>query len=237
MAEQLNNLLWEKCKDGKVEEVREALQAGADPNTTRGILDDTCLMVAAYYNHDEVLALLLAAGADVNAKSNYNRTALRKACSSGSLASLSKLLATPGVQLNERDRRGRTPIMEAIEYGHTEAVRQMAAVKEVDLDVKDNQGRSLEVSLEESIRWPVRRAAPAIVQVLEEARQRRRLVIVKEQTAKVGKVLLDGLYDPESVLNMLRMPIVKSPLMKRIWDLVTEDWQVYNEGGSAGEAP
>ena len=88
MAEQLNNLLWKNCKFGKVEEVREALQAGADPNTTRGILDDTCLMVAAYYNHDEVLALLLAAGADVNAKSNYNRTALRKACSSGSLASL-----------------------------------------------------------------------------------------------------------------------------------------------------
>ena len=42
------------------------------------------------------------------------------------------------------------------------------------------------------------------------------------------KVLLDGLHDPNSILNMLRMPIVKSPLMKMIWDLVTEDWQVFS---------
>jgi len=234
MAEQQNNLLWKKCEDGKVEKVRQALQAGADPNTTGGPCDDTCLMEAAYYNHDKVVALLLAhPNIQVNAKSEYNRTALHYACARGSLASLSKLLATPGVQLNERNTRGQTPIMDAIDDGQTEAVRQMAAVKEVDLDVKDNQGRSLE---KYANRW-AGDAAPAIVQVLEEARQKRRLVIVKEQTAKVGKVLLDGLYDPESVLNMLRMPIVKSPLMKRIWDLVTEDWQVYNEGGSAGEAP
>ena len=38
--------------------------------------------------------------------------------------------------------------------------------------------------------------------------------------------MLDGLYDPESSLSKLRMPVVKSPLMKMIWDKVTEDWQV-----------
>ena len=40
------------------------------------------------------------------------------------------------------------------------------------------------------------------------------------------QVMLDGLYDPESNLSKLRMPAVKSPLMKIIWDKVTEDWQV-----------
>merc|ERR1712192_254627 len=147
------------------------------------------------------------------------------------MGSLSKLLAAPGLQLNERDDFGDTPIMRAIGYGKTEAVLQMAAVREVDLDVKDNQGNSLQ---EFANRW-AGEAAPAIVQILEEARQRRRLV--KEQKAKVLKVLLDGLHDSGSVLNMLRMPAVKSPLMKLIWDKVTEDWQVFNEGGSAGEAP
>merc|ERR1712192_37603 len=108
-------------------------------------------------------------------------------------------------------------------------VLQMAAVREVDLDVKDNQGKSLE-----ELANRAGEAAPAIVLVLAEARQRR---LVKEQKAKVLKVLLDGLHDPESSLNMLRMPAVKSPLMEMIWDLVTGDWQVFNEGGSAGEAP
>ena len=41
-----------------------------------------------------------------------------------------------------------------------------------------------------------------------------------------NQVLLDGLHDPDSALNMLRMPAVKNPLIKKIWDLVTEDWQV-----------
>ena len=41
--------------------------------------------------------------------------------------------------------------------------------------------------------------------------------------------MLDGLYDPESSLSKLRMPVVKSPLMKMIWDMVTEDWEVFSD--------
>ena len=44
-----------------------------------------------------------------------------------------------------------------------------------------------------------------------------------------SKVLLDGLHDPDSALNTLRMPAVKNPLIKKIWDLVTEDWQVLSD--------
>ena len=149
MAEQQNNLL-ENCKYGRLEEVRKALQAGADPNTTGGRFSSTCLMEAAGNNHDEVVALLLSSpGIQVNAKdldwrTNEDWTALHFACGYGCLASLSKLLAAPGLQLNLRHKDGYTPIMTAIFRGKTEAVLQMAAVREVDLDVKDNQGRSLE---------------------------------------------------------------------------------------------
>ena len=145
MAEQQNNLLWEKCKDGRLEEVRKALEAGADANSTGGPFSSTCLMEAARNNHDEVVALLLSSpGIQVNAKDNEDWTALHFACGNGSLASLSKLLAAPGLQLNERNDKGWTPIMEAIRCGKTDAVLQMAAVREVDLDVKDKEGRSLE---------------------------------------------------------------------------------------------
>ena len=43
------------------------------------------------------------------------------------------------------------------------------------------------------------------------------------------KVLVDGLHDPESKLNMLRWPNdVRSPVMEKIWDLVTGDWQAFS---------
>ena len=127
--------LWEKCSAGKSKEVREALQAGADPNSTSGPKNSTCLMEASWKNHDEVVALLLSRpGIEVNARDEKNYTALHWACYNGSLACLSRLLAVPEVMLNERNSWGNTPIMVAISWGKTEAVRLMAAVAGVDLD-------------------------------------------------------------------------------------------------------
>ena len=80
MAAQQNNL-WKKCRNGKLEEVREALPAGADPNTRGGSYNRTCLMEAMYKDHDEVVDLLLAqAGLEVNAKDYEKNTALHLAC-------------------------------------------------------------------------------------------------------------------------------------------------------------
>lgn len=190
-------------------------------------------MEAARWGYDGVVALLLSSpGIRVNTKDQFDQTALHMVCRNydflhdRSLACLPLLLARPDLLLNERNDWGFTPIMSAILGRQTEAVFQMASVPDVCLDVKDNKGRSLE----EIARLVAGEAAPAIVQVLEEARQRRRLLrLIKEQKAKVGKVLMDGLYDPNSNLSLLRMPAVKSPLMKMIWDKVTEDWQVFND--------
>ena len=42
------------------------------------------------------------------------------------------------------------------------------------------------------------------------------------------KVLLEGLHDPDSSLNMLRQPRnVVEDMMEIIWKKVTEDWQVF----------
>ena len=143
---QLNNLLWKNVMLGRVEEARQDLAAGANPNTRGGVANLTCLNQAAVFNHDQVCKLLLGTpGIQVNAKSNSGLTALHYAAANGSLASLAMILSSPAhSQLNEKDNLGRTPIMLAAQRGQTEAVLQMAAAQKVCLDSLDSQGRSLE---------------------------------------------------------------------------------------------
>ena len=148
MAAHQNNL-WESCSLGELNVTRELLLAGSDPNTRGGRDNSTCLMEAIRGNHQAVVDLLLAQPSiEVNAKDNFDHTALHFACRTGTrnIAILSKLLAVPGILVNERDSYGWTPIMDAITYGKSETlrpVRVMAAVEDVDLDVSRN-GRSLE---------------------------------------------------------------------------------------------
>ena len=134
--------------------MREALQAGVDPNSTDGPMQRSCLMVAILNDHKEVVDLLLSwPSIQVNAKDRQNSSALHLACYSGNVVCLNKLLTIPGLRLNEKDHQGRTPIMRAIKYGKIEAVRVMTAVDEVDLEVKDNQGRDLEEFASWSVGW------------------------------------------------------------------------------------
>ena len=66
------------CMEGRVEEVRKALEAGADPNTAGGYSNRTTyLMVAARFNHDQVVGLLLSSpGIQINAKDNFGLSGL-----------------------------------------------------------------------------------------------------------------------------------------------------------------
>ena len=92
--------LGEKCVDGRVEEIRVALEAGEDLNST-DTRKRTCLMFAVDV---EVVDLLLSCdGINVNAKDEDNHTALHDACRRGNVDILRKLLASPGLLLNERD--------------------------------------------------------------------------------------------------------------------------------------
>ena len=136
-----------KCRNGEVEQVRQALASGADPNSTRGgtsdtNYSDTLLMAAAWKNREEVVDLLLATdGIEVNKRGNHS-TSLHTACVHDRGAIIIKLLAAPGIDANALDNYNRTPIMDALAYGQTEAVRLMAPV--ADLDRKFPDGRSLE---------------------------------------------------------------------------------------------
>ena len=123
--------LWGRCWRGNLEKVRKALQAGADPNTTGGKCDSSCLFVALQNNHMEVADLLLSQpGIQVNAKNRYGQSALHFACAKGNVASVKKLLSIPGILVNEREGpegTGTTPIKLAIASGSIDIVRLLIA--------------------------------------------------------------------------------------------------------------
>ena len=166
MAGLVNNNLWNLCRSGELDQVKAALEAGADPNTTEGQWSWTCLMVAVWNRHVDMVDLLLShPRIDVNAKDIHLDTALHLVFSNEAI--LHKLLATPGLLLNEKNSTGETPIMSAARRGWVGAVKLMAAKEQVDLDVRDIEGRSLE---EMGLRF----GNAELAQVVVEARQRRR---------------------------------------------------------------
>ena len=98
---------------GTADEVREALINSTEITKTdfNGV---SALMLAASSNHDPaVIALLVSAGADVNARSVTGETALIYAAESNPNPGTVLALLKAGASLYDRDGLGRTPLMAA----------------------------------------------------------------------------------------------------------------------------
>ena len=145
----VNKALAKSCEAGNLEEVRRALETGADPNSCDG--DWTCLMIAAEKDHAEVVSLLLEQPTiEVNMVGPHDETALHLACMYNKEAALRRLLSAPGLDMNGLYSGQFTPIMFAVGHGNVECVRLLSAVDEIDLDCKCDFGFELNnASLEE----------------------------------------------------------------------------------------
>ena len=135
----VNKAMWEDCKAGNVEEVRRALESGADPNSHEEswTYSSTCLMIASEENHGEVVSLLLdQPSIEVNMVASFDETALHIACSRGNEAALRRLLSAPGLDVHVLYSRKLTPIMFAVGHGNVECVRLLSAVAEIDPDCR-----------------------------------------------------------------------------------------------------
>ena len=140
--------VYQICDVGKLQELRQALEAGADPNSTDGHSNTTCLMAALRRNRTQMVSLLLShPEIKINAKNRSGDTALHFACYWSSPECVKLLLAVPGLELNERTNNwGETPVMVAIKRRNTEAVRALTQMPGVDLDAR---GETLEEFTEE----------------------------------------------------------------------------------------
>ena len=117
---------WIHCMQGDLEGVKEALQAGQDPNE-RSPFGVSCLMHAARRGHLDILELLLRhPGIDVNTPDNSNLTGgtpLHWAVSGGSVQIVERLLNQPNLDcLDARDVHGYTPLMLAVDRGSCDLI-------------------------------------------------------------------------------------------------------------------
>ena len=76
-------LIYDAAKDGNIKAVKQHLAAGTDVNTKGGSFGGTPLHSAAIEGHKEVAELLIAKGADVNAKRDDGWTPLMDAAQEG----------------------------------------------------------------------------------------------------------------------------------------------------------
>jgi ankyrin repeat protein len=118
--------------------VRAALSGDVDVNARNDDNGWTVLMVAAAFDHLEVVAELLAQpGLDVNGRGEDGRTALHVAAERGHDRVVALLVSHPGVDPNLKDDLGRTALALAAFDGSPETVAQLLAGPAVDPNLVD----------------------------------------------------------------------------------------------------
>lgn len=104
------------------EKVDQALSQGGDLNYCEGPFRRTALWEAAWKNHQAVVRLLAAKGANIAVADYQGRTPLHEAAFYGHVGML-ELLLEKGHPLECADVFGQTPLLRAVEGGRHEAVR------------------------------------------------------------------------------------------------------------------
>jgi ankyrin repeat protein len=113
------------AKSGNAHIVRALVEK--DPNLLRALDSDgsTALHCATWKGHQEVVKVLLNAGADVNAHNNNEHwgTTPLHAAAHANQAAIAQMLIENGADVNTRDKEGRTPL------DHTKFHKANAAAK------------------------------------------------------------------------------------------------------------
>ena len=134
--------IHDSAKDGNIEAVKQHLAAGADVNAGRSDGGGTPLHFAAGWGHKEIAELLIAKGADVNAKSEGldmdGWTPLHCAAVFGK-NEVVELLIAEGADINAKNRGGVTPLYDAAFKGHKE-IAELLIAKGADVNAKNENG-------------------------------------------------------------------------------------------------
>jgi ankyrin repeat protein len=109
--------LYRAAEAGQLEVVRFLVQSGANVDDINGFARRTALMAAVSEGHDEVIAALLAAGADTSLKSRAGDTALSLAVTNNAMAVAVQLINAKA-DPNLTGAGGVPPLYSAAQAGH-----------------------------------------------------------------------------------------------------------------------
>jgi len=125
---------------GNIEAVKQHIAAGTDVNAMNKY-GWTPLHEAVTGGHKDIADLLIAEGADVNAKEAKNRiTPLHWAAWRGR-KEIAELLIAKGADLNTKNKDGGTPLHNVAWKGHVE-IAKLLIVKKTDMNAKDVEGQT-----------------------------------------------------------------------------------------------
>ena len=120
--------------------------------------DMTALHFAAFAGHDEVVELLLARGADAEAKDAYGQTPLHVTTLIGYTSAAAERLLARGADPDARDEAGATPLHVAV-IKRQKALAELLLARGADVDAKDKYG-------DNALRFALRQADPEMIELL-----------------------------------------------------------------------
>ena len=128
---------------GSVEDVRAAIRAGANVNAHGGILGWTPLMVAAAFNENpKVVLVLLDAGAELEARNENDWTPLIVAAAMNASAEVVRALLDADAELEARAEFSITPLMAAAAMNASAEVVRALLDADANVEARDELGRT-----------------------------------------------------------------------------------------------
>ena len=141
MSSGRDSTLWDAARDGCVETVLALLQAGADPNASRGSDGCTTLWQPVFRGHLDVVRLLLEGGADPNVGDGNTRSTPLMNAASMNRVEETRLLLKSGANVDASQINGYTALLHAAFEGHVEVARILLQAG-ADVDHTNNQGHT-----------------------------------------------------------------------------------------------